>query len=547
MPVDPIPPSQTSALAANTQSAAQQRDAGTGTNIQAPQPSSRLVDILTQNGLGTKIGLTRNLFTALTKSGLGNRANNAFAQLLKAQSPAQLPSATALADYCAPNQSTASKFLVLQGNTRNQMADHPCIGLIKEFCGKPFVQQAGAGTLNTQETTKTQEVAGYLAKMLLSHEHTLESLPVLLDRRFTPNEILVLVKALPNSADFQDLRVTLAKNLVQRNQLGELASIQMCGQLPNDLKQNMSIRSLVAAAHGADVGTTPDAQINQLIGIYNQTVYYHSLPDAEQLNHYCALAEICGGGTDFDDVHDQLHNNRDFALLAVRTKPDTAVDIPAVFYGDREFLLTAFPSRCGDQRPMERYMMDTKLDSIPGNLADDYEVALGINHSGWTDQSDDEDDPVQMPLNVISNRLKDNPEFMLKVQKLQGNVYLSASAFLAFCSTRLKNNNAFMKAYLTANTNLLDLGLRGTRDFSEICEAMPMGVKRDQAFNLELLRQDFRYMPYVSSALRDSPNFMLEAIQIEPAAIHWAGHNLPDYIKQTAQTKPAPFKRQRMS
>lgn len=521
--------------------------AATASNIQPPSIKSQLADTLTTQGLTGRIGLSNNLFKALVKSGLGNRQTdqqlNAFTKLIKAKTIEEMPSEADLSSQCAPNQSLETKMFAAQQDRSSLNADHPSIGMTKEFCKKPFVQQVDHQNTQLQDRQKIQGVAKYLTEMLTNHEHNLESLNILLDRRFTTSEVLILLKALPQTPELTETRLNLAKHVVGRDMLLNVNAIQTIQSFPIDLQNNPEIRMMYAAVRGDDFGDGNDPTINRILDVRDDGTIYDRLTDDQKNNPYFALAGICSGDIEYSSVSDTLVYNRDFALMVCNV---SAGDIPRAFFNDREFLLAAFPDRIADHRDGERYIPEECLNEIPAPLRNDYEVAKGLNSSGWSVQRDGDDEIMDMPLDVTSDNLKDNAEFMLLAQNLDGNSYLAPAEFLSFCSRRLQRDDGFMKAFLTSNMNLVGGSIGDGRKFGEICEELPPRLERDHAFNLSLLRKNFAYMPYVSVNLRNNPTFMLEALQIEPAAMHWAGPNLPAFVRDTANTEPTAFKRQKL-
>lgn len=541
-----MPPKIKNSEPAHTQTLnSSQQDRQVRRSIQAPTAPINLANTITSQGLSGRIGLSRNLFKALTRAGFSEQHTSPFTKILQATVASELPTQTELSSYSDSNQRQSAKFFIPEAqNLQQQAQDHPCINLLKAFCGKAFVRPVTPATSH-EEINKIKGTAAYLVKMLASHDHPLESFNILLDRRFSTTELKALLDVLPNTPDLLRARVSIARNVIMRGQARDEDSLQDCLNLPADLKDNIQIRSLVAAMHGRDLSGLPDQAINQIINVHNQNTPYDSLDEESQLNPFIGLAELCADVPEYETLHQGLQNNRNFALLAAAVNLNIVGDMPVALYSDREFLLTAFPDRI-DHHHGERYIPEDRLVAMPYRLVDDYEVALGLHSSGWSaDTDEDEDEPellTNMPLEITSQRLKDDAGFMLKVQKLNGNGHLTAMQFLNHCSQRLKNDHSFMKTYISNNLDLLDGGIEGGRVLGAICLAAPPIVRNDPEFNLSLLKQDFRFMPYIGNVLTNNTEFMQQAIQIEPAAIHWAG----PAVQRELQTQTNRLKRQRI-
>ena len=154
---------------------------------------------------------------------------------------------------------------------------------------------------------------------------------------------------------------------------------------------------------------------------------------------------------------------------------------------------------------------------------------------------------VPSAISILPKKLKNNPNFMLEVIKVDSNYCLF------YASEELKNNPNFMlEAIKIRFSCIIGASKKLQNDSSFMLEAIKINslclylcnsdeLKNNPNFMLEAIKVDSACICYASEELKNNPNFMLEAIKIDYHCIDYASKELrnnPEFEAKVIEVSP---------
>lgn len=195
-----------------------------------------------------------------------------------------------------------------------------------------------------------------------------------------------------------------------------------------------------------------------------------------------ALQLLKSGQQKFENLSDELRNDRDFVLKAINMQVCSLRSLPDNFRRDREIALAAVKNDGRDMRYVGELLKNDRgfiLASLErGNI-------LGIQ--------------------FVSYELRDDYEIIMKAVN-------AAGIALDYASERLKNNK--------------DIVLAAMRNQAWSLKAASEELRSDATIFLEAIKSDIRNLQFASSILKNDYHFIFQGVNMQGVALQHASKDL---------------------
>ena len=195
-----------------------------------------------------------------------------------------------------------------------------------------------------------------------------------------------------------------------------------------------------------------------------------------------ALQLLKRGQQKFENLSDELRNDRDFVLKAINMQVCSLGFLPGNFRRDREIALAAVKN---DGRDMQ------------------YVAELLKNDRGFILASLESGNILGLPF--IADELRNDYEIIMKAVN-------AAGIALNYASERLKNNK--------------DIVLAAMRNQAWSLKAASEELRSDATIILEAIKSDIRNLQFASSKLKNDYHFILQVVNMQGAALQYASKDL---------------------
>lgn len=195
-----------------------------------------------------------------------------------------------------------------------------------------------------------------------------------------------------------------------------------------------------------------------------------------------ALQLLKRGQQKFENLSDELRNDRDFVLKAINMQVCSLGFLPDNFRRDREIALAVVKN---DGRDMQ------------------YVAELLKNDRGFILASLESGNILGLPF--IADELRDDYEIIMKAVN-------AAGIALNYASERLKNNK--------------DIVLAAMRNQAWSLKAASEELRSDATIILEAIKSDIRNLQFASSKLKNDYHFILQVVNMQGAALQFASKDL---------------------
>lgn len=280
-----------------------------------------------------------------------NQFTKAIKQLNEAKNSMELPHAAALQEGIPCRQNLIpNKFIP----TNNDLFDEDLQSLAgihqlvdsfieKTFCN-PRLFNTPALNNNPQALHKISDLAVYFSTLITSHPKSHQLLDMLNDK-----QLIKLLAMLPSSnasqsvhPPHQQLRLKLAKRIVSNN-------YRSVRKLPIDLQSNMDVakEAIINKAKALEILPEPLRGNETLVHLASARKFgFKQMQPADQLRYKndfdFARAALKITGKNYNELSDNLKNNKELSLMAVMQNSELFKQIPEQFRDDFEVVTSVF-------------------------------------------------------------------------------------------------------------------------------------------------------------------------------------------------------------